>query len=211
MTDHRNLPNIPIPAGVQTATRDRINMLLTGPAGSRATMIARRISGLMPDPTEHQARWIAAEYDARSQSRPGFATRPLSYVRPFRAPHSSISSLALTGDWGDWRRGYAGEVELARFGVLYLDDLPEFSRTAIRGLSQRLLTMAGPPLVVASAMLCPCGSDWVTRRCICSASAITEYSDRVDDFCKRLRIDMEIDLTNDVRAANRLNQLKATI
>src|SRR5262249_12986554 len=106
--------------------------------------------------------------------------------RPFRAPHHTISSAALLGGGTTPR---PGEISLAHHGVLFLDELPEFTRGAVEGLRQPLeersvtidrvhgaLRLPASFLLVAAANPCPCG--WHgsgQRECICSPSAIERY------------------------------------
>lgn len=158
------------------------DLLLVANPGIGTTMIARRITGIMPELSTHERRWLCAEYNAyrpHEQWAGGLYQRE----RPFRAPHYSVSGAALVGSQPD-RHGragrHAGEIRLARFGVLYLDELPEFRLSAIETLGHALRRMHGAPLVVASAAPCPCGWNGSDHRsCVCSAGAIKRYQERL--------------------------------
>ncbi len=121
-------------------TRDRV--LLIGPPGCGKAMIARRLPGILPPVTQREAFEItAARFAAGIVGNDGGWSIQLERARPFRSPHYSISAAGMK-----W------EIALARHGVLYLDDLGEFSRLALEQLSR-----ADDVLVVASALPCPCG------------------------------------------------------
>lgn len=142
--------------------------------------------------------------------------------RPFRAPHHTVSEAGLCGLRQDLRlyrtpRGEqitvqgscgqlqperrvswfrSGEVQLARFGVLLLDELPEFRASAIEALARAHRAMAvGAPLIVASALPCPCG--WhgsAARECRCSVGARQSYSVRVERYASALGFDVRATL-----------------
>src|SRR5215475_11289211 len=97
--------------------------------GSGKTMIARRIPTVLPEMTRAEALETTKIYSALGLANGLFDTRP------FRAPHHTISSAALIGGGSTPR---PGEISLAHNGVLFLDELPEFSRTAVEALRQPL-------------------------------------------------------------------------
>lgn len=166
---------------VRRAARPGGRLLMVGPPGMGSTMIARRIPQLLPPLDHHQRRWSVIE---RRGTGGGGDLTP-----PFRAPHHSCSPVALAGD-----ERTPGEVRLARFGVLYLDELPEFSAAAIQALTAELDAM-GPtaPMVVAYAHACLCGrgtpiADGGAICTTCSPKAIARHWMRLEHWALALRM-----------------------
>lgn len=168
--------------------------VLVGPPGCGKTMIARRVSSVLPAMTDHEQRWVTAEREAMGLGRAHAADRPL------RAPHHSVSVAGLTGSYrtfGAHKVIMAGEVDLARFGVLFLDELVEFDARAVEGLAHRMRRMGGTaPLVIASAMACPCGwngyGNTVRWECNCSTAMRERYVERWRGMANQLGLDHEI-------------------
>ncbi|HEX3277241.1 MAG TPA: YifB family Mg chelatase-like AAA ATPase [Thermoleophilaceae bacterium] len=171
------------------------NLLMIGPPGAGKTMLARRLPGILPPPSFEEALEITQVHSAA-----GVGDGRLAGERPFRAPHHTISAQGLVGGGS---RPRPGEITLAHRGVLFLDELPEFSRAAVDALrqpledgrvtimrGQRTLEFPANAMVVAACNRCPCAR--AADRCSCSSAELARYMrrlsgpmlDRIDLVCQ---------------------------
>lgn len=177
------------------------NILLHGPPGSGKSMLSKSLPSILPPLTYSEALEVSKIYSVAGDLRYG---DKLLTKRPFRTPHHSASSVAITGG-GTYPR--PGEISLAHNGVLFLDELPEYQRTVIESLRQPLedgvisVARANSSVVfpakfqlVAAMNPCPCGmSGAPNANCTCSSQIIQKYQRKVSGPLLD-RIDMHVNV-----------------
>jgi magnesium chelatase family protein len=177
------------------------NLLLVGPPGAGKTMMARRLPGILPLLSFDEALEVTAIHSVAGLLRPGDG---LQTRRPFRAPHHTISNAALVGGGSIPR---PGEVSLAHHGVLFLDEMLEFSRHVLEVLRQPLeegrvtVSRAARTAVFPSRFMlvgamnpCPCGfATDSSRTCRCTPFQLSRYRDRLSGPL-RDRLDLMVDV-----------------
>jgi magnesium chelatase family protein len=197
------------------------NLLVVGPPGAGKTMMARRLPGILPPLTFEEAVDVTTVHSVSGLLPPGSG---LVAERPFRAPHHTISDAALVGGGP---RPRPGEVSLAHHGVLFLDEMPEFSRHVLEVLRQPLeegsVTIARAArtdvfparfMLVGAMNPCPCGylGDAV-RLCRCTPQQIERYRARLSGPLRdRLDLTVEVPaISPDVLAAGAPGESSAVV
>lgn len=177
------------------------NVLFVGPPGCGKTMLARRLPSILPPMSANEALEVTKIYSVAGLlgSEPGIVQ-----VRPFRFPHHTISQTALVGGGSAVK---PGEISLAHHGVLFLDELPEFARSAIEVMRQPLeegvvtiaraagtFTYPARFMLVASMNPCPCGYRGTrSAECRCDDAAVARYVAKLSGPLLD-RIDLQIEI-----------------
>lgn len=175
------------------------NLLLSGPPGTGKTMIARRIPTIMPPLTYDEQIELTRIYSVAGK----LDNNSLVKSRPFRDPHHSITKTGLIGG-GTYP--LPGEISYANFGILFMDELPEFRRESIEVLRQPLEekrivinrlsgTVVYPAdfTLVAAMNRCPCGFYPDRNKCKCSQGDISRYLSRISQPIMD-RIDLKVEM-----------------
>jgi magnesium chelatase family protein len=176
------------------------SVLMSGPPGTGKSMLAARLPGILPDMTEAEALESAA---IQSLGSGGFKLEQWRQ-RPFRSPHHTASAVALVGGGSHPR---PGEISLAHHGVLFLDELPEFSRAVLEVLREplesgrihisRAANQAEFPArfqLVAAMNPCPCGYlGHPSGKCRCTPDQVARYRARISGpLLDRIDIQIEV-------------------
>lgn len=178
------------------------NLILIGSPGCGKSMMAKRMPSILPQLSLNESLETTQIYSVAGKLG---SSQGLIAQRPFRAPHHTISDVALIGGGTNFQ---PGEISLAHHGVLFLDELPEFSRAALETLRQpledRVITISRAKytatlpcsfMLVASMNPCPCGFyNHPTQACSCTPAQVNNYLNKISGPLLD-RIDLQVEVT----------------
>ncbi|MFS0553024.1 YifB family Mg chelatase-like AAA ATPase [Brevibacillus sp. 179-C9.3 HS] len=189
--------------GLEIAAAGFHNVILVGPPGSGKTLLATCLPGIMPNMTIHESYEVTKIYSIAGQLK---RESGLVEERPFRAPHHTITATALIGGGAQIPR--PGECSLSHGGILFLDEMPEFSRHVLEvlrqplesgivtiGRSKQVFTFPARFLLIGSCNPCPCGFFGTREKqtCSCSPQQIYKYRSKLSGPLLD-RIDLHIEV-----------------
>lgn len=187
---------------IEIAVAGGHNILLSGPPGTGKTLLARCIPTIMPDMTFDEALEVTKILSISGE----LPEEGIVSLRPFRTPHHTATTVSLCG--GGNTKVHAGEISKAHKGVLFLDELPEYTRHTLESLRQPLedkvitvsrasatITFPADFILCASMNPCPCGNyGSTTLTCTCTPSQIHKYRTRVSGpLLDRIDLQVEVD------------------
>ena len=202
---------------LEIAAAGHHNILLYGPPGTGKTMLAKALCGILPALTHEEILEVT-----HLHSLGGNEHDQIVSTRPFRSPHHTTSTIALVGGGPNPK---PGEASLAHRGVLFLDELPEFSHSSLEALRQPLedgsitiarirdsATYPAEFILVATQNPCPCGYWGTPKPCSCTAAAIARYQKRVSGpILDRIDLHLSVQGVNHSQLLDSRNRQSETI